>query len=69
MDRLSSGTLPIIEYGGGLAIRLYAMWTLFQHFSISVRYSLRLPLVSISASQLLVQVIGQGRLAVKILEI
>jgi hypothetical protein len=31
MDRLSSGTLPIIEYGGGQAIRLYAMWTLFQH--------------------------------------
>src|SRR5215211_6066699 len=30
-DRLSSGTLPIIEYGGGQAIRLYAMWTIFQH--------------------------------------
>jgi hypothetical protein len=55
MDRLSSGTLPIIEYGGGQAIRLYAMWTLFQHapcralVSISARFGLRPPLVSISA--------------------
>ena len=33
MDRLSSGTLPIIDYGGDQAIRLYAMWTIlaFQH--------------------------------------
>ena len=33
MDRLSSSTLPIIEYGGGQAIRLYAMWTILEHFS------------------------------------
>jgi hypothetical protein len=26
MDRLSSGTWPIIEYGGGRAICQYAMW-------------------------------------------
>jgi hypothetical protein len=33
MDWLSSGTLPIVEYGGDQAIRLYAMWTFsaFQH--------------------------------------
>src|SRR5215210_1103584 len=28
MDRLSWSTLPIIEYGGGRPIRLYAIWTI-----------------------------------------
>src|SRR5215204_589768 len=76
MDRLSSGTLPIIEYGGGQAIRLYAMWTLFQHapayasacqhFSTLQRTAVACQHFSMSACRLLVQVIGQRGLAVKI---
>ena len=70
MDQLTSGTLPIIEYGGDRAIRQYAMWTIL---SISARSGLRPPLVStalraLSALQhfsLWYLVIGWGRLGVK----
>ena len=75
MDRLSSGTLPIIEYGGGQAIRLYAMWTIFSTLRpspplVSTAPSACQP-VSISACQLVVLRLSDGdgwllSLAVKI---